>query len=641
MDSGEDSDDDDTPELMQRKKSVKYVDSTDDEDSLPGLAPAKHTDSSDDEDGDSYYKDMWELESASEQDSDKDSEVPIKTPYNNKAKEATQLEPMPAQTRMSSRSNEWYKRQRRFFPGTGLNTIRKTFENTTQLGSRGAVTGPRLKHRMASANPVLNVPRRQEDVATDTIYSNTPAVDNGSTAAQFFIGTKSKFRTLRPCGDSDAQFTQVLMDEIRKLGAMNRLISDKAKAQISESAMAILRTYVIDDWHSETGKPNQNHAEIGLSDTIPKIQEVMNTSGAPAMCWLLAGQYMCFIENHLAREGLGWRTPMEWVNGFTPDISQILQFQFYEPVYYKLIDHEKWGGSNEALGRFVGFAENIGHAMTFKILTEDNHVIARSDVRTARKQGVEFDNMRAHRESPNTSLGLQSRAERNRLLRKGTADVSEDALMDAHRRSSDGEPIIIDASGLLNRTFISNPDESGEQHRTKIIGVQLTDKTDAAGTDPLLKFRVKHGEKVWNEITSYNKMLEWCERDADKDDHFRIDAITNHRKAEMEGTTGDWEVQVQWSNGEVSWHPLNLIYTDDPMSVSLYALRNNLLSTNGWKRCRTHVKNPKKFARMVNQSKLKSSRQKPVYKYGFQVPRNHQEAVKIDQKNGNAIRMAC
>jgi hypothetical protein len=231
-------------------------------------------DSSDCSDG--YYQDMWDMED--------DNDGPVATPYNNAAKQATQLDPIPVQTRMPKHKDAWYRRQHWFFPGKGMKTIKKTFENTTQYGARGATIGPWLQHSVASPNPILNVPRRQEDVATDTISSNTPAVDNGSTAAQFFIGTTSQFRSVRPCGDSDAQFTQTLMDEIQTLGAMNRLISDKAKAQISESAMAILRTFSIDDWHIETGKPWQHPAEIGLSSTIPKIQEILNTSGAPANC---------------------------------------------------------------------------------------------------------------------------------------------------------------------------------------------------------------------------------------------------------------------------------------------------------------------------------------------------------------------
>jgi hypothetical protein len=38
---------------------------------------------------------------------------------------------------------------------------------------------------------------------------------------------------------------------------------------------------------------------------------------------------------------------------------------------------------------------------------------------------------------------------------------------------------------------------------------------------------------------------------------------------------------------------------------------------------------------MVNQTRLKSFRNKPVYKYGAQVPRSHSEAIMIDEKNGN------
>jgi hypothetical protein len=38
---------------------------------------------------------------------------------------------------------------------------------------------------------------------------------------------------------------------------------------------------------------------------------------------------------------------------------------------------------------------------------------------------------------------------------------------------------------------------------------------------------------------------------------------------------------------------------------------------------------------MVNQTKLKNHRTRPVYKYGFQVPRNHNEALRIDEKFGN------
>ena len=36
---------------------------------------------------------------------------------------------------------------------------------------------------------------------------------------------------------------------------------------------------------------------------------------------------------------------------------------------------------------------------------------------------------------------------------------------------------------------------------------------------------------------------------------------------------------------------------------------------------------------MVNQAKLHNNRNRPKYKFGIQVPRNHEEAMMIDAKN--------
>jgi hypothetical protein len=69
--------------------------------------------------------------------------------------------------------------------------------------------------------------------------------------------------------------------------------------------------------------------------------------------------------------------------------------------------------------------------------------------------------------------------------------------------------------------------------------------------------------------------------------------------------------------------------------VSLYAQQNDLLDLPGWKDCKRYVRRKKKLARMINQAKLKTNRTRPVYKYGYQVPRHHEEAVKIDEKYRN------
>ena len=57
---------------------------------------------------------------------------------------------------------------------------------------------------------------------------------------------------------------------------------------------------------------------------------------------------------------------------------------FLEPVYYKLDDSDFPLESIERLGCFVWISDNIGHALTFNILTNDtNKVIYRSRIHKA------------------------------------------------------------------------------------------------------------------------------------------------------------------------------------------------------------------------------------------------------------------
>ena len=89
------------------------------------------------------------------------------------------------------------------------------------------------------------------------------------------------------------------MEEIRKRGAMNRLISDSAKAEVSAQVKEILNMLVIKDWQSEAHQQHQNPAECGWQSTKAWSNINLNTSGAPPECWLLVLGYICALQNHL------------------------------------------------------------------------------------------------------------------------------------------------------------------------------------------------------------------------------------------------------------------------------------------------------------------------------------------------------
>ena len=69
----------------------------------------------------------------------------------------------------------------------------------------------------------------------------------------------------------------------------------------------------------------------------------------------------------------------------------------------------------------------------------------------------------------------------------------------------------------------------------------------------------------------------------------------------------------------------------------MYGSENGLLDLEGWKKFRRLANRQKKLIRMANQAKLYAFRNRIVFKYGVQVPRNHTQALEIDALNGNSF----
>jgi hypothetical protein len=72
-----------------------------------------------------------------------------------------------------------YETMRPLFGWLPTSIIKETFARTTQM-ARMPMSNT-LKNFFRSPYPALNVHRRNEPVATDTIYSDTPAIDDGAT----------------------------------------------------------------------------------------------------------------------------------------------------------------------------------------------------------------------------------------------------------------------------------------------------------------------------------------------------------------------------------------------------------------------------------------------------------------------------
>ena len=165
---------------------------------------------------------------------------------------------------------------------------------------------------------------------------------------------------------------------------MSKLIGNQAQVVISNKVQDILQNYIIKDWQSEPHQQHQNAAERRYQDVKRLANTLLDRTGAPPSLWFLALTYVCMILNYTSNASIDHAIPIQVLTGTTPDISSLLQFDWYEPVYYKTEESHFSSMSNEKQGHFVGISEHVGCALTFMILTDDTQkIIHRSIVCTA------------------------------------------------------------------------------------------------------------------------------------------------------------------------------------------------------------------------------------------------------------------
>ena len=526
------------------------------------------------------------------------------------------------------------------FAGLPAQVVQKTFDCTTQYGR--LPMGDKFQKMFKSPNPALNIPRRDEDLATDTVYSDTPAIDDGSTIAQIFFGCSSLVSDVIGI-KTEGQFVHTLNDIIRKRGAPNRLISDRAQVEISAKVKSILRTLHIGDWQSEPHHQHQNPAERRYQDIKTRANYIMDRSGSPPYTWLLALLYVCFVFNITATPSLGWNCPLNVLTGTTHDCSPLLRFRWWQLVEYKEDDTIWPSESPTSIGHFVGFSENVGHSMTVKILTLDTlKVLHRGNVRSA--ENADHINWKAlatldGEKIPDIIKTLRYEHKMDIKEDDATTDGSEniDDSNDIKETRTDLKRIPMD--DLIGRTFLLDTHEDGHRHRARIVEAIDKDQESFEKDPGRTEFRCSVDDDQYEEIMSYNEILRYADNFDEEQRIWKFKRITSHegplRNDHPHYMGSSYNVLIEWENGEVTREPLSTIAADDPVTCAIYAKEADLLEKPGWKRFKGIAKRQKKMFRMINQAKLRSFRTAPKYMYGFMVPRDYKHACQLDAINKN------
>jgi hypothetical protein len=136
---------------------------------------------------------------------------------------------------------------------------------------------------------------------------------------------------------------------------------------------------------SEKGRSNQSHcseSEIGVLQQ--RWTNRMTRKGIPKRLWYYGLIYEAEILSRTSR-GDGDGTGIESLTGNSPDISEWLDFGFYDLLWY--LDSKDRSLTDDAhkLGRWMGVSHRIGSDMCYWILTVSGHVLARTTVQHVTK----------------------------------------------------------------------------------------------------------------------------------------------------------------------------------------------------------------------------------------------------------------
>ena len=386
--------------------------------------------------------------------------------------------------------------------------------------------------------------------------------------------------------------------------------------------------YHSSSWNSEPYHQNQNPAEGRYCTLKSWTNTIKNRSRSPADCWLLCMIHASYILNHLSCEALAGNVPLGMLSGVSPDISILLLYTFYQPVFYATRNQSYPSASEERTAKWVGFGNHVGDALTHKLLDDNTKkILYRSAVRpsdsTHHNKHLVSDGGESC-QTPKPIVFVRSRQDDTQSATKPMAEYNPD--------------------DLIGRAFLLPKNQQGERLgatiKRKVIETSklLDDQHDNAINK--INFHLDVGQGRAEAIMSYVQILDHLDHQEQQEDLYKFRAITGHQgplSPQDENYKGSkYNVMVEWETGEITDEPLSLIAADDPVTCVEYAKKHDLLDLDGWKWLKHIAKNQKQLTRAIYQSKIRQVRRSAIYQFGFLVPKDYKQALQLDEQNGNS-----
>jgi hypothetical protein len=352
------------------------------------------------------------------------------------------------------------------------------------------------------------------------------------------------------------------------------------------------------------------------------------------------------------------------VTGNTPDISEYICFNWFQPVWY--YDNTSFPEPTKHLARWIGVAHNIGQAMCFWVLPSSGVPIARSTVQAISEVELRSaevqEQIRIYDETIRGKLAVQSDSTEPFMVTEGSIT---NELQQANE-ADDGFNIPLEPDAEKPNPDDFNDEETYSRFTSAEVLLPKGDyefiakvtgcKRDSDGNpigryhpNPLLDTTVHEVEFPDGTVQDYaaNVIAEALFTQVDQDGNrwLLLKEIIGHEKdataptgeqlllSNRRFTTKGWSLHCLWADGSTSWEALRNLKESNPLEVAQYAEQHNLLNEPAFSWWAKHVL--KRSQRVIK--KVKTRYWQRTHKYGVRLPKTVAEALQLDKENGNQL----
>ena len=469
---------------------------------------------------------------------------------------------------------------------------------------------------------------------------------------------------------------QTLNDFIHEWGILDTLVFDGAKVQTGQNTlfMKIVREANINYHVSEPRRPNQNPLEAAIQEVKKCLYRFMLKKRVPRRLWNFALRWVCETGNVMVTSShyAQGRTPLEIITGETPDISEFIDFGFYDWVTFKSND----GVGGAEIGRWLGVSHRVGPLMSYWILPKSGIPISCTTVQ--RMPLNEFSRDEIQKQIAEYESGLEKRLEAVSVQPSTHPDPEN--MPQSHVLSLENEDteFIEELMWVWNNDNVPLAEDDVEATPDPYLHMEFTlpRGVDGAPVNYEVKKRVIDDDGKPKGIWTNNYMTDTAEyvvADLDGNEqvitanviaenllaqmddegyrHLRHDEIldvktykdavpkerglrvNHHGTITSVRTLKGWHVLARWKGGMMEWVELKDMKDSYPVEMAEFAVAYQIQEEPVFAWWVPYTM--KKRNRII--SKIKSKDWQKTHKYGVHMPKSVKEAYEIDKGNGNTL----